>query len=42
MKGKLILEFEENDSEKIIDVKVEKNGGTRRLFFGWCVIEENN
>ncbi len=24
MKGKLILEVEENDSEKIIDVKVEK------------------
>lgn len=24
MKSKLILEFEENDSEKIIDVKVEK------------------
>lgn len=24
MKGKMILEFEENDSEKIIDVKVEK------------------
>lgn len=24
MKGKLILEFEENGSEKIIDVKVEK------------------